>query len=256
MSILFTAASNQAITNATTSGLPSTGYPFSVGLWCRLTAVSNTVRILWGITDTGSTNNYLQIGMTSGELIAIYSAAGGAEASGTISTAINAGTWVYVVGRFISSTNRRIARILDTGAIGHGYNTTDHAPTGLDQLNLGRRNTSAGADRYWDGNIAEYWLANIDIQGDGGQLDNSMLSTLAYDGPFSIPHVAANLLEYRALKKHITSGEDDYFNVKIGGAGQQTWTKVNTPTIGPHPPLRYSYRRPPLYGVPIGVVPI
>lgn len=89
--------------------------------------------------------------------------------------------------------------------------------------------------------IAEFWCTNTDIQADGGQLDNTFLSQLAFGGPFSVPHVASAVVEYRSFRVH-PSLNDPYET--YSDYGGQTWTNNGAATTGPHPPLPYWYVKP------------
>jgi hypothetical protein len=97
-----------------------------------------------------------------------------------------------------------------------------------------------------DAFISEFWYTNTDIQPDGAQLNDDLLRQLAYGGPFSVPHVAANLIEYRSFRKVIESDQDEAVGdgVYWGGAGRQVWTNTNGVTRGPHPPLPGWYAKP------------
>jgi len=99
---------------------------------------------------------------------------------------------------------------------------------------------------FLNGLIAEYWLTNTDIQPDGAQLDDNLLRQLAYGGPFSVPHIAKDLIEYRSFRKVIESDQDEAPGDEVywGGAGRQVWTNTNGVRRGPHPPLPGYYKRP------------
>jgi hypothetical protein len=113
-------------------------------------------------------------------------------------------------------------------------------------LTCGALQTSAGASVPFDGNVAEFWYTNTDIQPDGAQLDGNLLRQLAYGGPFSVPHIAGDILEYRSFRKVIESDQDEAVGDEVywGGAGRQVWTNTNGVTRGPHPPLPGWYRKP------------
>lgn len=242
MAVNFEAASSQYLVNGTTSGLPTTGYPFAVGMWAKLTAADVVTRTLWGLSDTGSASNYLIVRMTTTELIGCTAAAGGAESNNVLATACPAGGWVFIVARFISSTSRWISGLFPNGVVNHTQGVTARAPTGLDTITIGATNTSSGISSPWDGGMAEYWLSKADVQADGAQLQESLLRRLAYGGPFSVPHIAKDIIEYRSFR--VNPSGDGVGEVFHGLAGRQTWSNVNGVTTGPHPPLPYWYRKP------------
>jgi hypothetical protein len=247
MAALFTGASTQYLINATTAGLPSTGYPFTVGMWINLTAVDNVVRDLFAISDTATTNNLFVIRMAGTETFGFAAQAGGTSNTAALATVVVAQTWNFLVARAISATNRKIAALYSTGATEHATSATSRAPAGLDTMTLGALSTSAGILEPWDGRIGEFWLTNTDIQADGAQLLGSTLQQLAYGGPFSIPHIAKDIVEYRSFRKHPVSDGDLATEVFHGKFGRQTWTNTNGVTIGAHPPLPYWYRKPGQY---------
>ena len=240
MSAVFTRASSMRLVNSAPL-LPSTGYPFSVGMWLNMTSVSATFNILFSYADTGVDNHALRVQIDSAERLAINATAGGTSANGTLTSALVAGQWAYCVARFISSTNRRISARYRSGLIEHAQSTTSRAPTSLDTMALGI-SQDLTPDSPCDASIAEFWYTNTDIQADGAQLQNSTLHQLAFDGPFALPHIAKDIIEYRSFRKHPTAGDgwDIYF-----GRSASNWTNTNGVVTGPHPPLPGTYARPP-----------
>lgn len=242
MAALFTAANSQAINNSA-PGIVSTGYPLSVGAWVNLAAVGAVNRTVFGASDTGTTNNYLLVRMNAAEQIGLTAADGGAESSFFAST-LAAGVWTFLLARFIAADNRKISTYAN-GAVVHGSSLTVRAPTGLDALAIGCTATSGGNAEFWDGLIGELWYAYTDIQPGGAQLQDDLLRQLAYGGPFSVPHIDKDIIEYRSLRKYPSSEGDEMGEVFHGAAGRQTWTNTNGVTIGHHPPLPYWYPKPP-----------
>jgi hypothetical protein len=160
--------------------------PFSVGMWALVNTGAAAGGSFWSLCDTATNNNYFYLAHnTSWQIIA---AAGGKNNS------INVGTlvfdqWAYIVARFLSATNRRLAVLQPNGQAAHGQATTARAPTGLDTVSLGSRETSFPAF-FLTGIVAEYWIADLDVQKDGAQLNDNLLQQLAFGGPFSVPHIA------------------------------------------------------------------
>lgn len=239
MAGFFTAASAQYLVNAAPAVID---YPFTVGMWVKLTAVGASDRTLFALSDTGTTNNYLLVRMLATEVLSIVGRAGGTENVSSTAIALTAGRWVCVVARFISSTNRRMDIFWgnqgSASYITHNQSTTARAPTGMDTMTLGSLSTSGGVTEPWDGSIGEYWLANVDVQPDGAALSNPTMLNLALGGPFSIPQIAGNIVEYRSLRADPVNGEarDLYIGA---GKPMQNWANTNGVTIGPHVPLPY-----------------
>jgi hypothetical protein len=248
MSALCVAASAHVILSASITPLATTGYPFSLGMWVNLTAVGASARMLWSISDTGTTNNYLGVRMNSTEQIAIVARGGGTENVSTAVTPIlTAGTWAYFVGRFISATNR-VIHALGPGGFSSAQTTTNRAPTGLDFMSIGCLNTSGGFSELWDGMIAEYWLANADcFPTDNATGLDPLVHKLAYGGPLAFPGLSSKLIEYRSFRRGPGLWVED--NADMGeffrGDGIGFWSSQNGIQSGPapHPPLPYWYKR-------------
>ena len=242
MSAAFVLSSSQHLINTSP---PFITYPYSVGFWVYPQSVNNgQYRVWWGQGDTGGTNNhYTLLGQGPGTDFT-HACDGGtsiAEASGG-TVVVN--TFYYVIGRGVSATNRWLAVLTPIGTI-HAQNTTSRTPSGLDNMTIGNLKRTSN-NNFCDARIAEFWCTATDIQADGAQLDDNLLRQLAYGGPFSVPNVAANLLEYRSFRKVIESDQDEAPGDELywGGAGRQVWTNTNGVTRGPHPPLPGWYRKP------------
>lgn len=236
MGLVVQTASSQYLSNATP---PIKVYPFTVAMWAY-PFTANTQVTMWSIRPSSGVADVFSIYKTSGgswETAAIRSTAAVATVGG-----VTANAWQYILVRFISATNRRISVLRSDGSTGHAQSTTSKTPTSgnLVAEEIGAISTA----NFFDGIIAEYWKTNTDIQPDGAQLENELLSELAYDGPFSIPHIAKDLIDYRSLHEGLSSDEDEQGESYFGPLGLQTWTKVNAPILGAHPPLQSPYRKP------------
>lgn len=235
MSANFVNASSQRLVNSSPG---FTDYPFTVGLWVM--PVSATAGAYFTLADTGTNNNQIMVEQSTTQ-IRISAVAGGTSAAATITTTFTANKWHYIVARAISSTNRRIAGVFPAGQTLHAASSTSRAPTSMDTLAIGAyENSSPGI--FFDGMIAELWYTATDIQADGAQLQDSLLRQLAYGGPFSVPHIAKDIIEYRSFKSTLDSKYENWCEVYSQSA-KQNWTNTNGVTIGPHPPLPGSYVR-------------
>lgn len=238
MAALFNAASSQRLRN---SSPPLTDYPFTVGAWVKPAAIGAAMRI-FSLADTGTTNNHLSVYIAGGGNCIASAAAGGAEANASAGQ-FNTTRWGFVLGRFISSTNRRIAAFqIGNATFAAAQNTTARAPSSMDTMAIGALESSSPTD-FFDGLIAEFWLANADVLPGGGAFTADLMQTLALGGPFSWPHIARNIVEYRSLRQHPIGGRGS--DIIVGaGVGVQTWSNVNGVGIGAHPPLPYWYANP------------
>jgi hypothetical protein len=240
MAANFASASSQRLENAVLP-LVSTGYPFTIGTWVYPTTTAAD-RTIWSIADTAVTNHWFELRQGATDVWTLASASGGTTNSINAGT-VTANNWFFVLCRCISATSRRITVLDGNGEITLGFNSTSRAPTGLDAITIGCRKTSA-TSQFMDGMIAEFWLTNTDIQADGASQQPAMMRQLAYGGPFSVPHIAKDIIEYRSLRKYPSSEADGLEEVFHGAPGRLTWTNTNGVTIGPHPPLPYWYEKP------------
>lgn len=242
MSVQCLRASSQYLRNLAVP-LVSTGFPVSWGMWVNMLSVSAATNVLWALADTATSTNFLYCYINSSEQIG-FGANDGTLSTTTLTTNILvAGEWNYLVGRYISNVNRRVSVLYAGGATDNNNNSSLRDPTSLDAMSLAVRAGSSNINPA-DVLLAEFWYTDTDIQEDGGTLSVNTLRHLAYNGPFSIPHIAKDIIEYRSFRKGIESNHDESDDVYWGGKGTQVWTNTNGPTRGPHPPLSPRYRRP------------
>jgi hypothetical protein len=212
-----------------------TAAPFTVGCW--VSAANFATAGFWTIFDDPSGTNWFQLYCPAGNFhfAATTSGLGGEVAA--VGGGATANMWFFVVCRANSPTNRRIDMISADGSTTHGQNTTSNVPA-ASTFYLG-----SGAGNAL-GSVAEFWYTDTDIQADGLQLDDNLLRQLAYGGPFSVPHIEKDIIEYRSLRSAITSAKDRSDEVYSGHLGRQAWTATNAPIIAPHCPLPYWYENP------------
>ena len=242
MSARFAIASQQIIENAAP---PISTYPITMGMWFKMDAATAAVQQLWGLSDTASNNNFFRLTLTAGELLsASVKDSGTAASAATLATAVVAGQWTFCISRFISATSRHIAAMYQSGLIEHATNAVSRTPPSCDLMTVGgRRGTTS--QEWFGGDIAEFWYTSSDIQADGAQLQNSTLRHLARYGPFSLPHIAKDIVEYRAFRSCLTSDQDQGTEIYTGaGKTRQVWTNTNTAILAAHCPLPGCYRRP------------
>lgn len=241
MAIRFTAASTQYLTN---TAPPLLDYPITIGLWFKLTAVGASRRTLFCISDTATTTNFFDVSMDTNETILLGTNNGGAENQLAVTSTIIAGAWNFLLVRLVAAADRRVTHVNLAGTVVTSATTSNsRAMSGLDTSTIGAKLTTS-AGQYWDGDIAEFWIAKADIYANGLQLTNAAAMRLALGGPFEWPRLAANIVEYRSFRDGIASETDSGSNVYHGGA-RQKWAAVNGPIrLSAHPPLPYWYVRP------------
>lgn len=238
MSATFVAASSQYLLNSTPAVLD---YPLVVGMWC-IGVADATVRSTFALADTGTTTHYLRTGKQNTDVPYITAGAGGVENALSVTTAITTGQWYFYIGRFISSTNRRLAVRFQTGVVEQNSVATARAPLNMDAMSIGARVSSA-TSAFWDGKIAEFWIANADIADSAADLPTALVHQLAFGGPFSVSSIAQNIVEYHSLLDDVDSASYDMGHDYFTGA-YPVWVNNAGVTVGDHPPLPYWYVKP------------
>jgi hypothetical protein len=168
------------------------------------------------------------------------SAAGVNDVGGTVTF----DKWHFGVFRFIAATNRKGDILLADGSVGQISGSTSRTPTATPNVMALGAAVGASVGLNFDGQIAEFWITNTDIQPDAAALKFDTLHKLALCGPFSIPHIAKDIIEYRSFRKAPASDADEANEVFHGALGRQTWSNVGGVTVTAHPPLPYYYAEP------------
>lgn len=232
-----------------TTSMLVTAAPFTVAMWIRPTDTSGEDRFFWALRNSAEFDlEQFSLGISNSETWRLQVVGDSEEESGLAdfgSASLN--QWHFVLGRFISSTNCRASVLEYDGTISHAQVTDGIVPSGINEECLGGLPVGGAGDQCLEGCIAEYWITNADIQPGGGQLQETLLRRLAHGGPFSVPHIAKDILEYRSFRgwtsqtRLITGGlADNYW-----GRAPRTWlTDSSFPPGGENPPLPYWYRRP------------
>lgn len=231
MAAFFASASSQYLSNAAS---PITGYPYTIGIWVYPTTTAASKDFV-GISDTGTTNNLASIRQNASDQWSFISQAGGAAVTANGGT-VTANQWAFFIGRGIAAANRRLDVLQFDGSTAHAQNTSSQTPTGIDTMIIGGRLTSAGASNFFDGRIGEFWYTNTDIQPDGASLNDDVLRQLARFGPFSVPSIAKDVLEYRNLFQALGNPTDNPMDC-YSRIGRQVWTNTGGVIGGGHPPL-------------------
>lgn len=233
MGVKFTAASIQSVI---CSEPKLTTRPFTIACWYN--APIGGEQVLTVVRDTAATQRGWEFYCHSDDITTRLTWWTGTATQGTATATSTRGEWNFAVARLIGQSSKRIANLYP-GGISHGNSTTSTSPVALNTVEIGGWDGVVN----FDGVIAEWWMADIDVQPDGGQMSDNLLRQLAYKGPFSVPHVASAVVEYRSFWQGIGSNEDRAGHVYQKG-GRRLFTAVNGPTIGEHPPLAPDYVRP------------
>lgn len=233
-----------------------TGYPFTMAC-----AVINTGGVGTGMCmsiGSNTTRNAASIGNISGNWA--LNADNGTAFQTTVSTVQNPGPpWVFILGRFISATNRWLTVVsagesTTSGMFDNAQGTTNVTLSGFTRIRIGARadNTS----QPWAGSIAEAWYTNADIQADGAATEQELAFRLAYQGPTSVPHIMPMLVEWKRLRRSNGDSskivyDDQYWNAGLAAStSPPVWTPSGTVTLTHHPKQSDQYRRrDPHFGV-------
>lgn len=220
---------------------PIINAPLSVGAWVLFTSTGAS-SCFFALTLAASAESFSFRKDATNHMV-IRSNSAGAATDTTAVTADAVNTWVYVVGRCITSTNRRLSVLHPDGAIEHVQGTASKTPTGMDAVNIGGIVANGSAQLFWPGLVAELWYTNTDIQPDAGQLDDNMVRQLAYHGPYSVPNIPSDLIEYHGMRSSLPTYRRPEES-GLGKFGHKIWTNNSGVGLGHHPPLPYEYDRP------------
>ena len=137
------------------TNMPS-GFGITLSAWFKTD--SNDSQTILGLYDSGSTNNYLSIGVLGGSVVAWhYSGSGSVIAP--VGSGYNDNEWHHVAVTFDSSASRKI--YVDGSLV--STNTSSSAfPTSLDTLSVGRHADSS-PDNYFKGSIVGCHVFNTSL---------------------------------------------------------------------------------------------
>jgi hypothetical protein len=238
MSVRFASASSQYLVNTSP---PVVAPPMTVGFWFnKITAVD---AFMWDLNRVATTAHYMAItcNATNVVTVVINDAGGGLTITGA-TVALN--QWHYVLFRAFSAANYWLSVLPNTGAVSRVQSTTSKSPAALDRAAIGCYLSTAGAPgNQMNGMIAEFFQTDTDVQGDGLTTDIGLLHQIAYRGPFSLPNIVNDIVDYRSFRSP-PSGER-HGESYAGKKGRQVWTPTNGPTLEAHCPLFGGYRGPP-----------
>jgi hypothetical protein len=221
----------------------STLLPLSMGCWFYVPVLPGAGQTIMAVSDANATAQHFVRFTLAGfgnRVPSIETIAGGSTNVRSVTGSISAGQWCYMVGRWIGASDRWVSALFADGAITHGQATVNRSLTGLDTVSFGGRRDSAGSSAFMSVQVAEAWVANVDVQPGGGQLSNDLMRQLAYGGPLSLPHIADNLVLYRSFRSAIAEDAMD----EHSAPSPQTWNVEGVPLLAPHPPLPYWHEGP------------
>jgi len=241
MSVKFTAASSTKLRGPTIT-IPV--YPWTVGMWVK-PALLGTIRTFWCFTSVAAADEFIRIGQSATNTWNVVSAQPAITDSwGTV----DQDEWSHVIIRFISATNRRMSVLKLNGEFEQantvGSMTIDVGTAPV--ISLGATDHSAPTN-FFDGDIAEYWLAYGAAHGDIGiastvAIDRALHTKIAFGGPLSHPPIAYGLREYWSFRAGFSQIQPPDVKViprALLSVMPTRWTPSATPpNIGPSSPSR------------------
>lgn len=246
MSIKFPGAiTDYASTQGYSRYLTASGYPSSVGAWVNPLSTA-AVQAIASIVNTGT--SAVWIGINQLGRPQITSRAASTDTTTTINTSVNTGVWTFILGRFITTTNRRLSVLYNNGNLLHNQSTTSSSPSTLATMGIGATPFSTVTNPF-NGYIAEMFWCHGDIVGSDIATPTDMMNAIAYGGPFAVrPDLVAEYLSMRSYSPPFPIGAPIDEIYTKGQATQQIslWALFGTGsnTAAPHPPLPYWRAKP------------
>ena len=143
-------AANAEFLQATTLGAIPAAPPFSYACWFDTDSTASTV-LLMGIFDAGTTDNLLEMTISSSATLRVRARGGGSAEGGSTLNTYGTTRWHAACGIF-AAANDRVA-VLDGDWDNRGTNGVSVTPTGIDNFCIGRRGDSTPNAEY-DGRLA------------------------------------------------------------------------------------------------------
>jgi hypothetical protein len=238
---LFNGTSGYLVNSA--PGLATTGYPLTVGSWINPTLPASFSHFMMFSNFTTAGHRFT-LRLSSAGILDMITNDTGSGALASTTTGIASNQWVYVLARWINSTNRRLSVLFANGSTQHAQNTTSKAPTGMNSFSFGTE-YDASPSFFYTGSIAKPWYADADIQADGGALPDAMLRQIAYHGPFSVPYFRKSIVEYHEMRSsvpNVRNMPDEHY--LRGPASAGIWSNVGGVSIAKSVPLPASHEGP------------
>jgi hypothetical protein len=148
MARAFVAASSQYLEIASAI---LTAPPVTLACWALPSASAFAAMC---VANNGSTQNYLAIYCSGGNLVARANDGGAATGSGK---AFTASQWNHFAGVFASTTSRTSY----VNGVAGSTESTASTPSGINRTAIGRLSSSSPAGSYFDGSLAEAAIWNI-----------------------------------------------------------------------------------------------
>lgn len=227
---------------------PATVAPLMVGCWATSAGPFPDNNCLWCLHNSAAPGAgdlfSIQTGFGFTIGFEVWQQSGNVDQYFGVSLTPVANAWYYILARSVAANNNRLSVLCPDGSIVHAADTTSSAPGNVDSWSIGTYEPGAPGGETgfaWDGNIAELFVATCDIQPDGGQTLEWLLRKLAYEGPFSLPHIVPSITEYRSFRNGVFGlGRGDNYGAKNAALTASTeW-----PRPASHPPLSPNYARP------------
>lgn len=213
-------------------------HPFTAGMWVRTT--NQTSQYIWSNGDAVGGRRVGLVYDTTYSIVINTNIGQRVASAGTVTP----GVYAFVLGRFIANNNRRISVLHTDGSSAHNQQTDSGTQPAFNCISIHTAPTASGGNTLNVDDIAEYWILNSDVQPDSAQTDEALLRILAYQGPFAVPHLRKQIVEYRSFRSGIHVGGapgDVWFSQRYGAIN---YTQTGSISTGIHPSQVSSYLRP------------
>jgi hypothetical protein len=209
---------------------PFSGLPFSIGCWFRPITTPGTANVF---AFANASSNY---SIWSSTTTLNFWNGSASVAIGTIA----ANRWYYIVARWVTTTSGKASILDEFGAIQSASSAAGSAITANSWV-IGGNASGAGGDpgtaSSWDGDIQDFWITNTDIQPGGAAIDAWLLRYLSQRGPFAVPSVGPDVIDYQALRAPVGVTGEAQRDSFVSRFPRQVWTPYNGgPLVGPPAP--------------------
>jgi hypothetical protein len=212
-------------------GAPFLTFPTPVvfGGWFRVMAT--TAGYEWHLSGKCGTNAYFNINLNPQSSL-YWEVFNGSTIDALhfrgSNLALTLGQWYFSLCRWNPPTGVRQQTISEAGVITQGVGSTAQGTlTAMTYMQLGTDSSATGRL-----NIAEFFALDPDPFGADAYISNALLRQIAFNGPFSIPHVARSVRLYVPFRDGTPNG-------LILPRTTRALAMNSRPPVSPHPPVNW-----------------
>lgn len=250
MGAQFISGSNQIIAH---DSIAPIGLPFTMACWACPIGTFGSNRAIIALANKANIQNYFYLGTTTTSKFDAHTTTGGTGVTTASNTTAVLNSWYFILARYVTTTNRWIV-VYDpsTGLVDQVQTVTSNAPiVGTLAVSIGgiRGSTIFLPSWAW---VGEAFYTDAELPFDpAAALPAEWVRKLALEGPFSLPLLSDDIVEYKSLLSGCATAvqtEQQSIGESYSRIGLQTWanpyTAASVPLIAPHPPISSNYVRP------------